>query len=67
MRCNNCKWVEKKIKQLISYPTKKQGRRTKDGYPSEIVYDEFAYKRMVASFRDGLKQLLIDFEEKQKE
>jgi len=54
--------IRKALKRVISYPTKKQGRRTKDGYPSEIIYDEFAYKRMVDSFRDALKKILKEFE-----
>ena len=53
--------IRKALKQIIAYPTKKQGRRTDDGYPLEIIYDDFAYKRMVDSFRNGLKAVLKEF------
>lgn len=49
---------KKAIQEVISYPKKGSPRRTKDGYPSEIVYDEFAYKRMIDSYRDALKEIL---------
>ena len=48
----------KGIKSIVAYPKKGQGRRTKKGFPSEIEYDQFAYERMIASYRDGLKNLL---------
>lgn len=53
--------IRKALKSVISYPTKKQGRRTKDGYPSEFCYDTFAYKRMVDAFRESLKDILKEF------
>ncbi len=49
---------KKAIEEVISYPKEGTYRRTKDGYPSEISYDEFAYKRMVDSYRDVLKGIL---------
>ena len=49
---------KKAIKKIISYPEKGMPRRTKDGYPLEVVHDEFAYKRMVDSYRDALKEIL---------
>ena len=55
------KKLEKAIKEIIVYPPKKSNRRTKDGYPLELLYDEFAYKRIVNSYRDGLKNLLKQF------
>ncbi len=48
---------KKAIQKIISYPEKGMPRRTKDGYPSEVVYDEHAYKRMVNSYRDALKEI----------
>jgi len=48
----------KAIGKVISYPKKGMPRRSKDGYPLEVVYDEFAYKRMVDSYRDALKEIL---------
>ena len=49
---------KKMIKKIIDYPEKGGPRRTKDGYPSEIAYDEYAYKRMVDSYRTALKEIL---------
>jgi len=49
---------KKAIKKVISYPEKGMPRRSKDGYPSEVVYDEFAYKRMIDLYRDALKEIL---------
>jgi hypothetical protein len=60
------KVLTKGLNAIINYPTKKQGRRTKDGYPAEIIIDEWAYKRMVDSFRDGLKRLMKDAQVKYK-
>jgi len=45
------------IDSIIAYPPE-GGRRTEDGYPLEVMYDEFAYKRMVDSYRQGLRNLL---------
>ena len=39
--------VRKEIRRLIVWPPKSYSRRTEDGFPSEFVYDEYAYKRMV--------------------
>jgi hypothetical protein len=53
--------VKKAIKEIIAYPKEGHPRRTKDGYPFEIIYDEWAYNRLVRSFRDSLKQVLRKF------
>ena len=53
--------IRKALKQVIEYPTKEQGRRTKDGYPSEIIYDKWAYRRMIDSVRRALKEILEEF------
>ena len=50
--------IRKGIKKIINYPPARRSRRTKDGYPLEVIYDEFAYKRMVDSYRDALSDLL---------
>jgi hypothetical protein len=50
--------AKKRLRYAINYPTTKQGRRTDDGYPEEVCYDEYAYKRMVDSYRDALKGIL---------
>ena len=56
------KGIRKAIKKIIKYPTKKHGRRTDDGYPAELIYDEFAYRRIVNSYREGLQNILNDYE-----
>ena len=53
--------IKKAIQEVIDYPTKEQGRRTEDGYPTEFAYDEFAYKRIVDSYRRALKNILDKF------
>ena len=55
--------IRKALQGVIDYPTEEQGRRTDDGYPSEFAYYEFAYKRMVDSFRNGLKTIIEEFED----
>lgn len=55
------KGIRKALKDVIAYPEKGHPRRTKDGYPSELAYDEFAYKRIVNSFRDALKEILEEY------
>jgi len=45
------------IRSIIAYP-EEGGRRSEDGYPLEVVYDEYAYKRMVDSYRDAFNNLL---------
>ena len=55
------KKLEKAIKEVIGYPPKKSDRRTEDGYPVELIYDEFAYKRMVDSYRNALRHILKRF------
>ena len=58
-RYDKDRWYPKRlIKEIIDFPPKGHPRRTKDGYPIEVIYDEFAYKRMVDAYRDTLKELL---------
>jgi len=52
------------IESITHYPPKGNNRRTEDGYPSEISYDEYAYKRMVDSYRSALEELLVSVDEK---
>ena len=40
------------LQRIRDFPPKGYPRRTKDGYPDELAYDEFAYKRMVDTFRE---------------
>ena len=55
--------IRKAIQQVIDYPTEEQGRRTEDGYPTEVIYDEFAYKRMIDSLREALRNILEEFKD----
>ena len=51
------------IQEVIGYPTKEQGRRDDDGYPTEFAYDEYAYKRMIDSIRTALRTILDEFKD----
>ena len=55
--------IRKAIQQVIDYPTEEQGRRTEDGYPIEVIYDEFAYKRIIDSLREALRNILEEFKD----
>ena len=50
--------LRKNIQDLINFPDENYPRRTEDGYPSEFVYDDFAYKRIIDTYRNFLKELL---------
>ena len=45
------------LEWTASYPGKGEKRRTKDGYPGEIAFDEFAYKRIVDWYREHLRRV----------
>lgn len=47
------------LKYLREFPKPSYERRTEDGYPLEICYDEYAYKRMCDTYRDAIKQVLV--------
>lgn len=53
--------IRKALKSVIAYPEKGNPRRTKNGYPAELIYDKWSYERMVRSFRTALKDILKDF------
>jgi len=55
------KEIRSALRGVIAYPDKNDPRRTKDGYPLEIIYDVFAYKRIVRSYREALKEILRDY------
>lgn len=55
--------IRKAIQQVIDYPIVEQGRRDKDGYPTEFVYDEYAYKRVIDSARSALRTILNEFKD----
>ncbi len=47
------------LEAIRDYPPS-DGRRTDDGYPDEIIYDEFAYRRLVNSYRAAATAGLSD-------
>lgn len=51
------KQIVKAIEELIAWPPEDYPRRTEDGYPEELVYDDFAYFRMVDTCRRALGRL----------
>ena len=54
--------IRKAVQGVIDYPDKNHPRRTEAGYPTEMIYDDFAYERMVDSYRDALRTILKDNE-----
>lgn len=50
--------LRKTLRTIVAYPPEGHDLRDKDGYPAEFTYDEFAYKRMVTSFRDAIKDAI---------
>lgn len=49
---------QRMMEALISirdYPVNGAPRRTDGGYPVEVIYDEYAYKRMVDSYREAAR------------
>jgi hypothetical protein len=46
-----CEKLAAALDAIATYPKEGQPRRTEDGYPAELAYDEFAYKRMVDTYR----------------
>jgi hypothetical protein len=64
MTCPNCEKLLDILKAIATYGTDEE-----DGYPVEIVYDEydeFAYKRIVDSYRDAAKKALTQPKEESK-
>lgn len=45
------------LERIRDYPPE-GGKRTDDGYPLEVVYDEWAYRRMVDSYREAIDAAL---------
>ena len=54
-----------KLRQVVNYPPPGHPRRTRDGYPCEIAYDQYAYERMVDSFREAINEALGESAEPQ--
>jgi len=62
IRNDRHKQMKKAIQKIIEYPKgKDEDRMTEEGYPSELVYDEWVYNRMVDSYRGALRAILKDF------
>lgn len=50
--------VKKMLQNVVNYPEEGNPRRSEDGYPTEISYDQFAYERMVDAYRDALNGII---------
>jgi len=50
------------LEAIRDYPKEDDPRRTEDGYPSEVCYDEFAYFRIIDSYRKGARAGLAKLE-----
>jgi len=46
------------LEAIRDYPEEGHPRRTDDGYPVEVAFDEFAYKRIVDTYRDVARTAL---------
>ena len=52
------KEIKSKLQELVDWPTKDYPRRTEDGFPSEMVYDQFAYERIVEFYRGHIRRII---------
>lgn len=46
--------LREKLQEIRDWPPKDYPRRDADGYPKEYMYDEFAYRRMIDSYRHAI-------------
>jgi len=53
--------IKEALQAIIDYPQESEPRRDEKGYPTEVVYDDFAYKRIVDSYRDALRKTIKDY------
>ena len=59
------KKAKRALQKIIDYPRRgkrKRKRCTDDGYPTEFSYDEFAYRRMVDSYRSAIESVIKDID-----
>jgi len=54
------KELEDALRWIRDFPPEDYERRTDDGYPEECVYDEFAYKRIIDTYRSCARKALED-------
>lgn len=52
------RYLEAAIQEVIDWPPPDYPRRTPQGMPTEVVYDRWAYERLVESYRAGLSSRL---------
>lgn len=50
------------LEVIRDFPIGGRGRQTEDGYPLEVSYDEFAYRRLVDSYREAARAALAQEE-----
>ncbi|MGB3833748.1 MAG: hypothetical protein WA975_18005 [Mesorhizobium sp.] len=51
------------LERIRDYPEAGNSRRDDGGYPSEVIYDEFAYRRLVESYRECARAALASVKE----
>lgn len=51
-------YVRRNLRKIIAFPPKGYPRRTRRGYPSEVVYDQYSYERMVDTYREFFRAML---------
>ena len=50
--------IKADLRQLVAWPPVGYPRRSEAGMPTEVVYDQWAYERLVGSYRAALKRIL---------
>jgi hypothetical protein len=46
------------LRAVKEYPPMGHSRRNDNGYPAEVVYDEYAYQRIVDTYRESIGMAL---------
>jgi hypothetical protein len=50
--------IKKKLQILVDWPPKEYPRRDDGGFPLEISYDEYSYKRIVSFYRNEIQKII---------
>ena len=48
----------KQLERIVEFPPVGYPGRSDDGYPSEPVYDEYAFRRIVETYRNAIRHVL---------
>jgi hypothetical protein len=64
-QCIAMKWLIERVDELktVLLAIRDYGADSDDGYPQEIVFDKFAYRRIVDSYRQVAEQAIAKLEE----